>query len=71
MIDFRIKDLFFDRGTVLRALDSAKRRVLSQGGAFIRTTAKHSIRTKKGPAPPGSRERRLKSAAPGGSPAVG
>jgi hypothetical protein len=53
VIDFKIKDLFFDRGTVLRAVGNAKRRVLSQGGAFIRTTAKHSIRTRKGPAPPG------------------
>lgn len=53
MIDFRIKDLFFDRGKVMRAVDKAKRTVLSKAGAFIRTTAKHSIRTKKGPAPPG------------------
>ena len=54
MIDFKIKALFFDKSAVLRAVDSAKRRVLSKGGAFIRTTAKHSIRTRKGPAPPGS-----------------
>ncbi|MBI5864318.1 MAG: hypothetical protein HZB38_07410 [Planctomycetes bacterium] len=54
MIDFRIKDLFFDKAAVVRAVDSAKRRVLSKAGAFIRTTAKHSIRTRKGPAPPGS-----------------
>lgn len=53
MIDFKIEDLFFDRATVLRAVGNAKRRVLSQGGAFIRTTAKHSIRSRKGPAPPG------------------
>lgn len=53
MIDFRIKDLFFDKATVKRAVNSAKRRVLSKGGAFIRTTAKHSIRTRKGQAPPG------------------
>ncbi|MEW6198047.1 MAG: hypothetical protein AB1601_05205 [Planctomycetota bacterium] len=53
MITMRIKDLFFDKKTVLRAVDKAKRAVLSKAGAFIRTTAKHSIRTKKGSAPPG------------------
>lgn len=53
MITMRIKNLFFDKKTVLRAVDKAKRAVLSKAGAFIRTTAKHSIRTKKGAAPPG------------------
>lgn len=53
MITMRIKDLFFDKQTVLRAVDKAKRAVLSRAGAFIRTTAKHSIRTKKGSAAPG------------------
>jgi len=53
MITMRIKDLFFDKKTVLRAVDKAKRAVLSKAGAFIRTTAKHSVRTKKGSAPPG------------------
>lgn len=53
MIDFRVKDLFFDRGTVKRAVDKAKRAVLAKAAAFIRTTARHSIRTRKGSAPPG------------------
>lgn len=53
MIDMRIKQLFFDRQVVVRAVDKAKRAVLSKAGAFIRTTARHSIRTKKGSAPPG------------------
>ena len=53
MITMRIKDLFFDKQAVLRAVDKAKRAVLSKAGAFIRTTAKHSIRSKKGSAPPG------------------
>lgn len=53
MITMRIKTLFFDQQTVLRAVDKAKRAVLSKAGAFIRTTAKHSIRTKKGSAPAG------------------
>ncbi len=49
----RVKDLFFDRHTVIQAVNKAKRAVLSKAGAFIRTAAKHSIRTKKGSAPPG------------------
>jgi hypothetical protein len=49
----RIKDMFFDRHVVMRAMDSAKRKVLSQAGAFIRTAAKSSIRKRKGTAPPG------------------
>jgi hypothetical protein len=53
MITMRIKDVFFDRHVVMRAMDSAKRKVLSKAGAFIRTAAKTSIRKRKGTAPPG------------------
>ncbi len=53
MITMRIKDLFFDGHTVMRAVDKAKRAVLSKAGAFIRTTARHSMRRRKGAAPPG------------------
>ena len=53
MIDMRIKSLFFDRPKVRRAVDRAKRQVLSRAGAFIRTTAKHSIRKRRGSSPPG------------------
>jgi hypothetical protein len=53
MITMRIKDLFFDKPIVLRAVDKAKRAVLSKAGAYITTTAKHSIRSRKTPAPPG------------------
>lgn len=53
MIEMRVRHLFFDKQTVLRAVDKAKRAVLSKAGAFIRTTARHSIRTRKGSAPPG------------------
>lgn len=45
--------MFFDRHVVMRAADAAKRKVLSQAGAFIRTRAKTSIRKRKGTAPPG------------------
>jgi hypothetical protein len=47
-------DMFFDRKKVTDAVDKAARSVLSRAGAFIRTTAKHSIRTRKGISPPGS-----------------
>lgn len=53
MITFEIKSLFFDRTAVTRAVDKAKRAALSKAGAFIRTTSKRSIRTRKGAAPPG------------------
>jgi hypothetical protein len=49
----RIKDMFFDRAAVVRAVDGAKRKVLSKAGAFIRTAARTSIRKRKGPAPAG------------------
>ena len=47
-------DMFFDTDRVKRAADTATRKVLSKAGAFIRTTAKHSIRPGKGISPPGS-----------------
>ncbi len=54
MIDLRIKNLFFDRQKIARAVDKAKRAVLSKAGAFIRTAARTSIRKRKGSAPPGA-----------------
>ena len=53
MITMRIKDMFFDRATVIRAVDGAKRTVLSKAGAFIRTAARTSIRKRKASAPAG------------------
>ena len=53
MIDVRIKSMFFDRPKVIRAVDRAKRRALSRGGAFIRQTAKRSIRPRKRISRPG------------------
>jgi len=47
-------EMFFDRKKVIRAADRANRRILSKAGAFIRTTAKHSIRKRKAASPPGS-----------------
>lgn len=55
MIGLKIdKSMFFDRGIVLKKVDSATRRVLSKFGAFVRTTARHSIRKRKGASSPGS-----------------
>ncbi len=53
MIDLRIKQMFFDRPKVKRAVDAARRRVLSKAGAFIRQTARTSIRKRKGTSKPG------------------
>ncbi|MCA9251265.1 MAG: hypothetical protein KDA54_09025 [Phycisphaerales bacterium] len=53
MIDMRIKQLFFDRAKVIRAVDKARRAVLSKAGAFIRTAARSSIRKRKGASAPG------------------
>lgn len=53
MIDMRIKNLFFDRPKVRRAVDHAKRRSLSRAGAFIRQRARTSIRKRKQSSRPG------------------
>jgi hypothetical protein len=50
---FAITKLFFDRKAVTDKVDKAARRVLSRFGAFVRRTAKSSIRKRKKPAPPG------------------
>jgi len=53
MIDLRIKDMFFNAKAVTGAVDRATRRVLSRFGAFVRTTAQHSIRKRKTVSRPG------------------
>ena len=54
MIEMRVKTLFFDTPRVRRAVGAATRAALSKAGAFIRTTARHSIRKRKGVSEPGS-----------------
>ncbi len=54
MLDLRIKQMFFDRPKVRRAVDAARRKVLSKAGAFIRQTARTSIRKRKGSSKPGN-----------------
>jgi hypothetical protein len=53
MIGAVTKDMFFDRAKVARAVDSGVRKVLSKFGAFVRTTARHSIRKRKAVSQPG------------------
>lgn len=54
-MDFKsAKAVFFDRQAVISKVDAASRKVLSKFGAFVRRSAKSSIRKRKKPAPPGS-----------------
>lgn len=54
-MDFKsAKAMFFDRHAVISKMDTATRKVLSKFGAFVRRSAKSSIRKRKKPAPPGS-----------------
>jgi len=53
MIGFDVKRMFFDTKTVRSKTDKATRRVLSKFGAFVRQTAKRSIRKRKKPSEPG------------------
>ena len=46
--------MFFDSDKVVSALDKASRKALSKFGAFVRTTARGSIRRRKGISKPGS-----------------
>lgn len=48
-----LKSMFFDRKKVRSAVDRATRRVLSRFGAFVRRTAKSSIRKRKRVSRPG------------------
>lgn len=44
---------FLDRAAVMRAVDRGRRRSLAKSGAFIRTTARRSMRRRRGPSRPG------------------
>ena len=50
----KMKSMFFDRKAVMSAVDTTTCKVLSRFGAFVRTTARHSIKKRKASAPPGS-----------------
>jgi phage gpG-like protein len=49
----KITHLFFDSPRVTRSVDKTTRKVLSRFGAFVRRTAKQSIRKRKKPSPAG------------------
>jgi len=54
VIGFKIdKSMFFDRPKVVNATNRATRRVLSRFGAYVRQTARHSIRRRKRSSAPG------------------
>lgn len=52
-VNFSIKDWFFDREAVLRAVDAGTRIALSRAGAFVRQRAKSLIRKRKRVSRPG------------------
>ena len=54
MAGLRITHLFFDSPKVIRAVDKSTRQVLSRFGAFVRRTAKQSIRKRKKSSAPGT-----------------
>ena len=54
MIGMKFKQMFFTSKAVLSATDRATRRVLSKFGAYVRRTAKSSIRKRKAISSPGS-----------------
>ncbi len=55
MLDMKMmKEGFFDKAKVIRAVNKASRQVLSKFGAFVRTAARSSIRKRKGVSSPGS-----------------
>ena len=53
MIGLDVKRMFFNSKTVRSKTDKATRRVLSKFGAFVRQTAKRSIRKRKKASQPG------------------
>jgi hypothetical protein len=53
VIDMRLKELFFDTKNIRSAVDRTTRAVLSKFGAFVRRTARSSIRKRKKTSAPG------------------
>ena len=49
----KVKQLFFDSPKVLKAVDKTTRKALSRFGAFVRRTARGSIRKRKKTSAPG------------------
>jgi hypothetical protein len=53
MVTLKAKLLFFDKAAVVSLLDKQTRAALSKAGAFVRQTAKHSIRKRRKISSPG------------------
>lgn len=53
-VSIAIKDWFFDREAVQKAVERGNLRALAKAGAFIRTRARSSLRRRKKPSAPGS-----------------
>jgi hypothetical protein len=43
-VSFKVQNMFFDRLRVIRAMDAKQRKVLARFGAYVRQTAKKSIK---------------------------
>lgn len=56
MIEFKIKQMFFDKPKVVSAMDDATRRSLSRAGAFVMRSARSSMRK-----PAMARQRKLRA----------
>lgn len=54
MLDLSVTELFLDRTAVLLAVGRARQRAMMRIGGFIRTTARRSMRKRKGPSAVGS-----------------
>jgi len=67
MIQMVTKQMFFDTKAVMRATDKATRRVLSKFGAFVRRSARSSIRKRKRTSAPASRPARTRACCVGSS----
>lgn len=53
-VSLAIKEWFFDREAIQKAVERGNLRALSKAGAFIRTRARSSLRRRKKPSAPGS-----------------
>lgn len=53
-VDYSITEFFFDRLEIENRLAAKERRAMSKIGSYIRTSARTSLRRRKGTSPPGS-----------------
>jgi hypothetical protein len=53
-VKMTVKNLFFDRATVVREVGKINAKALSKAGAFVRRRARSSMKRRKAPSAPGS-----------------